>query len=444
MFDVFNMPGIGPQPDTFVKDNVKIKGMKKRLMEEEETDDSPRYYNEMPSMSIQGYIDTMRSNGYKRGIKKWNIWIPSGYNNIDEKIEKIKIKNDEQIIFAIPGCDNLVSKYNVWKSLVDLYGREEASKIVPESFLLDKKEDVEILKDMKETKFILKKKKQRKLGLKLTNDIDVDKSIEEEYTIAQRYITPFLVNKRKINLRIYLLITLKNNVLTAYVSHYGTCIYTKQEYDGESNDFEKNITSYNLDLDVYEKNPMTLEQFRTYLFDNGFDPEKPFQSINDKIKMFLLSLKNQLGNKKFEKNLCFQVFGLDFIMSEDLDGYLLEWNKGPEMKPKVTSIDDPREITDEIKQEIEKLKESLSEINIDSIKQIKKTYKKLYEKYPKLISHEEILEKIEKFYLEEEKMKSYPKGYITGGGLKVQKDALHTIGIITENENNGFFKILEI
>jgi len=432
------------------KYDYKKEAKKKRLkdIEEEKLDESPRYKCDYPSMSVKGYVDLLSKGGYKKSIEKWNIWFPEGYNNIDTKIKDIKIDNDEQIIFTIPGCDNIVSKYNVWKSLYDYYGREKSIQIVPESFLLDKKEDIKIIDNQPEgTKFILKKKKQRKEGLLITSDIDVVKGgYKDDYLIAQRLIKPFLVNNRKVNLRVYLMVTLHNDKLVAYVSKFGSCIYTKDEYDDNSDSFETNVTSYKMSLDVYEKNPLSFEQLKTYLKDNGYDPNIIFDKIKETFILFLKAMKSQLGEKRFNKNLCSQVFGVDFIVDEQLNPLLLECNKGPEMKPKITSLYEPEEATEDMINNIEKLKEILlnGATDIEKIRSIKESYKELYKDYPKTLHNDVILEKIEKFYKEEQELNSYPSGYRTGNGLKVQKDTLDILGIIEGNENNGFEKILEL
>ena len=445
---------VGDTIDKVMKPKLKYdyrKEQKKREskeLEDEKNDDSPRYLCDNPTMSVNGYIDVLKSIDYKKGIKKWGIWFPGGYNDIDTKLKSIKIDNDEQIVFTIPGCDNIVSKYNVWKSMYEYYGREKSIQIVPESFLLDKKEDIKIIDNQPEgTRYILKKKKQRKEGLKITSNVkEVKKGNKDDYLIAQRLIKPFLVNNRKVNLRVYLMVTLHNDKLVAYVSKFGSCIYTKDEYDDESDTFETNITSYKMSLDIYDKNPLSFEQLKTYLKDNGHDPNDIFDKIKETFVLFLTAMKGQLGTDKFKKNLCSQVFGVDFIVDEQLNPLLLECNKGPEMKPKITTLNEPEETTEDMISNIEILKEILlndsSELN--KMKSIKDTYSLLYKGYPKLLKSDVILEKIEKFYKEEEKLNSYPSGYRTGNGMKVQKDTLDILGIIKDNENNGFEKILEL
>jgi len=437
-----------PKKDYVSKYRKEQEKKEKEAIEAEKLDDSPRYKCDMPTMSVNGYVDILKNNKYKKGIKKWNIWFPEGYNNIDDKLKKIKLSNDEQIIFTIPECDSIVSKYNVWKSLNDFYGRERASTIIPESFLLDKKDDIKLIDEQPSgTDYILKKKKQRKEGLKITSDVEeVKKGHKEDYLIAQRLIKPFLVNKRKINLRVYLMLTLYKGKLVAYVSKFGSCIYTKDEYDDNSHSFETNVTSYKMDMDIYNDNPLSFEQFKTYLKDNNYNHVEIFDKMKGILHDFLIAMKEQLGSKKFHNNLCSQVFGVDFIIDEELNPLLLECNKGPEMKPKVTTINEPEEVTDIMLEDIENLREILSNgsSGLDKIKNIKKSFQKIYKDYPKSLSNETILERIEKFYKDEEEQNAYPTGYRTGNGLKVQKDTLDILGMIKGNENNGYEKILEI
>ena len=402
------------------------------------------------AMSVNGYINILNYHNYinivnspKNNNKKWDIWFPDGYNNIDVKMEKIKLSNNDQIIFAIPGCDNIVSKYNAWKGLYDFYGRKKSSTIMPETFLLDKKRDISKINKLEGSMFILKKKIQRKQGLKITSNIkEIKNGYKNDYLISQRLIEPFLINKRKVNLRLYLMLTLQRGKLVGYFSNYGSCIYTKDEYDKKSKLFETNITSYKMDLDIYNNNPLTLEQLKTYLIDNNYDYDKLFEKIKQKICLFLIALKDQLGSSKFDKNLCAQVFGLDFIIDKELNPYLLEFNKGPEMRPKITTINEP-EITDTILGNLSDLKKELSKkSDIDKIKSIKKYYNIIYKGYPKTLSNITILKNIENFY---KNKNPYPSGYKTGNGIKVQKDSLLTLGIIKETTpNNGFEKIIEI
>jgi hypothetical protein len=80
--------------------------------------------------------------------------------------------------------------------------------------------------------YILKKNIQRKEGLKLTSDLNtILNAKDESYKVVQKYLTNlYLINKRKVNLRIYLLILIKDNKIYFYMSNIGKCIYTNKEF----------------------------------------------------------------------------------------------------------------------------------------------------------------------------------------------------------------------
>jgi hypothetical protein len=331
----------------------------------------------------------------------WDIYVPSGYNRIEIELEHLKPTSDHQIIFGIEGCDNLVGKTWLWNILEKTYGRNKAATLLPETFVLVNEEHVKLFEERyKEGEiYILKKRKQRKEGIQLTRDIEeIRKAKDNEFTLVQEYKRNLLlVNKRKLNLRIYLLLTFKNRVLEGYINKYGTCIYSNKEYDDSTLDFENNITSYNLDLKVYDDNPMTMKQLKTYLLDNGYkNPNILFERINEKMRLVLDAVKPYFGeHRNLDDNLCVQIFGTDFIVDKDLNPYLLECNKGPDMSPKEDST------------------------------------------FDKLIFS------LEDFYMAENLVeKCYPVGYKSGNGLKVQRDVFELLNLIkTKTKNNGFYKI---
>ena len=71
------------------------------------------------------------------------------------------------------------------------------------------------------------------------------------------------------NLRIYLLIVIKNNKIHFYVSDIGKCIYTNKKYNDKDLDFESNITSYHLDVSIYDTNPRYFDELIKYIDNNS-------------------------------------------------------------------------------------------------------------------------------------------------------------------------------
>jgi len=367
---------------------------------EEDNREYKTYYCGGPSSSVAGYIRVMNRFKFYEVDENWDIFVPCGYNRVELELEEINPDNDHQIFLAIPGCDVMVGKTSLWKALENKYGREMASTIIPETFVLNNDDHVNLFKEIYEPDkiYILKNKRQRKEGIKLTKDINEIVSDDMNYTLVQKYINDILlVNNRKLNLRIYLLLTLKDGVLEGHLNRFGTCIYSNKDYIEGSMEFESNITSYNLNLEIYNKNPLTFKQLRTYLLENGYeDPDILFSRIDNKVRLLCDAIKTSFGNENLKNNLCAQIFGLDFIVNKNLEPYLLECNKGPEMAPRKDS------------------------------------------------GFATIINNIEDFYATEELVeRAYPDGYKTGNGLKAQRDMFKYLDIIKMKtcNNVGFYKI---
>ena len=276
----------------------------------------------------------VRTYNYK---DDWILFMPCTYNNVEKDLKKLKnVKN--KLIFGIHGCDLIVSKNNIWKLLELRYGREFAKTLMPETYILSNKQHIYLFKQnyKKNTYYIMKKNIQRKEGLLLTNDYNkIIYNKDKKFKIVQKYLNnTFMINKRKLNLRIYLLIVIENNILTSYYYKNGKCIYTNKDYNNSS-DLESNITSLNLDLKIYKKNPFDLFELSNFLEHKQYiillnNIKKNLKYLEGCYKEILLKLN------KNNNNVYFQLFGLDYIFSEQLDVYLLELNKGPDMSSKNT------------------------------------------------------------------------------------------------------------
>ena len=323
---------------------------------------------------------------------KWDIYIPCGYNFVEDEISRINpvkipattdkniidtTNNSQQIslniaenaisdkaIYAISGCDKLSSKNKLWELLVKRYGITGASSIMPMTFLVDLQEDMTNFAELfRKTKlqdriYILKKNIQRKQGLQIidsrynnnkfssVNEI-IKYARENEFKVIQTYITsPLLINKRKLNIRIYVLILCNqgSNIPTAYIYKHGKCIYTNSEYNSEnSENIESQITSVNLDTNIYNNNPETLEQLGEYIGFNRWN--SIWTNICEKLRNIIIAVEpvlckgqNTIGYNRF------QLFGVDVIISTnnnpnniitpnniEYEPYILEFNKGPDM-----------------------------------------------------------------------------------------------------------------
>lgn len=273
--------------------------------------------------------------------QNFDVYVPCGYNNVESELLKIK-GADNKYVFGINGCDHIVSKNYLWFLLKECMGRSQAGNLMPMTFILNDHKDMDYFRQKvykRNNIYILKKNVQRKEGLKLTKDLKtIENAKFENYKVVQEYKTNlYLINKRKVNLRIYLLIVMKNDKKYFYLARDGKCIYTFKEYNDNDLDFESNITSYHLDMNVYKKNPRTFNELKTYINNDGNNGDALFRRIDSSMIKICSCLSNDKAvfqSDNLKKSTTFQLFGIDYIFDKDCNPYLLEMNKGPDMIPR--------------------------------------------------------------------------------------------------------------
>lgn len=291
----------------------------------------------------------------------WILYIPRNYNYIELELIEIKPANTKQIIYAIKGCDSLCSKNQLWSILHTYYGRNKASKLIPESYSLNDNLDIthfrnkylqnsnninnnnNNINNSTITPFILKKNIQGKKGLMLVNNAmdAINNGKANGYKVIQLYIhNPFTINKRKLNIRLYVIIICHLENVEWLLYDKGKCLYTNKYYDITNslsdkyiNDKEQHFTSLNVDNNkIYldEKLPESLVDLNNVLGDDVYT--RLITNIISILKDVKKAYKPKLGNlPALRNNKCFQLFGLDFILDDNMSPYLLEFNKGPAM-----------------------------------------------------------------------------------------------------------------
>lgn len=290
-----------------------------------------KYRHNVPMQNMIDVNKVEKSND----IKKADLYIPCTYTTAEiELVENLFDEN--QTIFAVSGCDNIVSKNNLWYLLEKKLGRNLASNIMPETYLLENSSDMNLFinRYKKDKYYILKKNLQRKLGLLLTKDLkEITNAKNDDFLLVQEYLPNILtINKRKLNIRIYFVVICYEGKYGCYLYNEGKCIYANKDYDYNSDDIESHVTSLDLDYDIYKNNPLTLNDLKNYMNNNGMNFENLWNNINSNLKYVSLSIKDHLCiHKKLNKNLSFQIFGPDILVDSNYKPYLLEINKGPSM-----------------------------------------------------------------------------------------------------------------
>lgn len=284
----------------------------------------------------------------------WNMYFPCTYNNIGKEISDIKLNSENKRIFIIDNADQLSSKNGIWKNMVSKFGRDKACLLMPKTYILHDKKDTDLLiKEFKPNNlYILKKNIQRQEGLKITNDLYYMLEAKKKgYVIAQDLLqNPYKIDGRKTNMRLYLLIICNKGEIGAYVHKDGFMYYTKVPFKKNSLEPDDNITTGYIDREVYERNPLTLMDFRQYLDTNDRTYSKieqkylaknmklsdlVFGRIHYLIKLSVESIKPVIcQNNKLTNHITYQLFGMDVALNDMLIPQIIEVNKGPDLGAK--------------------------------------------------------------------------------------------------------------
>ena len=115
--------------------------------------------------------DFFSTNKIKKNDKDWDLYVPCGYTYVEDELQKIEKINKNQKVFAIDGCDKIVSKYHIYRTLLDNLG-ESYTNYFPKTYPFTK-DGVKRLIDNHTSgmKYIAKKDVQRQEGLKIIHKI---------------------------------------------------------------------------------------------------------------------------------------------------------------------------------------------------------------------------------------------------------------------------------
>lgn len=298
------------------------------------------------------------------------LYLPCGYNYLESELAILEPSNPIQTIFAVKGADQLCSKNQLWHRISQYWGRDKASQLTPETWVIFSQLDTQAFYDLpphdhQQSIFILKKNIQRKLGLKIVHGVPAAiAAIEKDpgFRVIQRYIPhPLCIYQRKLNLRIYICIVCpgkRGQSVEWWLHPKGKCIYTADDYTpllvNNLDNHNQHLTSFNLDSNkTYQQDglPETLQQFRDHIgttvynklwldiistlsgIRQSYSPPSSSPSTNSDGSPHMCFIDSALQGHR-----CFQLFGVDVIIntqptssSSNWQPLVLEFNKGPEM-----------------------------------------------------------------------------------------------------------------
>ncbi|CAD5224466.1 unnamed protein product [Bursaphelenchus okinawaensis] len=178
---------------------------------------------------------------------------------------------------------------------------------------------------------------------------DVDEVQDTDKVIISRYISnPYLVNKKKSDLRVYVAVT-SFYPLMAYMYTDGLTRFAVEDYDNDGNGLseEAQLTNYSLHKtnDKFVKNTntsseslghkWTLGAVLRHMKKDGKDTDLLIARIEDVIIKTLLSIQRVVAStcKKLNVNpkSCFELFGFDILVDDNMKPWLLEVNLSPSL-----------------------------------------------------------------------------------------------------------------
>ncbi len=311
------------------------------------------------------FYDALKEEGFKSVDNKNTsildacLIVPCSYETTEKEVQDLEDKDinnniykDGVRIYMLNGTDFLASKLSLWDYLVKRFGEPVASTMVPYTWDLTTNKGINQFKqDFDKNKlYITKNNNQRQEGIKIHNDLDSILNVSDKLIVQELLQNPYLINGRKINLRVYVLVIKdsKNN-FKVLVYTDGFMYYTPELFEKNSTDFKKNITTGYIDRQVYVENPLTHQDFKEYLdlSNRNLTPIELYiknSKSNIKLSEYIFSqiyhllayvfetYNDTLGSKT--PGVSFQLYGVDVAIDDELRPQIMEVNKGPDLTAK--------------------------------------------------------------------------------------------------------------
>jgi hypothetical protein len=262
----------------------------------------------------------------------------------------------------IPGNEQLVYKDLIYRNLQSYFSQSQTAAFLPHTFdLSDKSSCLEFLEEFEPSSsinWILKKSRNshnaegielltRDNSEKLLKDLDYGLNCGKALTshIIQQYISnPLLIHDRKFDFRVYMIIASVNPLILLY--HEGFLRVTLSNYNVSSSSTSGHITNTQIAKDLINKQNLTasdkekvlseqmwtLPDLETYLIGQGKVQANWVKTdLVSKMKSQMLHLTKSVYKHLLPHPGVFELYGVDFLLDEDLNLWFLEINRSPAM-----------------------------------------------------------------------------------------------------------------
>lgn len=267
------------------------------------------------------------------------IYLPNYHNN----------KELEYVDYFIPKTDKYLTIYNakeldhknkIWNNLKQKYGRERASKLIPECYNMDEEEDMIIDGNY----YVMKGEVENAQGIIISNDKEKMKkewkqsSTGYPFTIVQKALTnPLLIKERVFKLRLYLLVTCFQKNVSAYIHEQGGVFYAKKKFTPNKITYD-NLVANSYWMKMLPKSfidefmstlPENLDEFQRYMALQNINVEDMWDKIDEKLRQIITSI-NLCQNKPDKKMI--NMYGIDIIFDSNYEPWFIEMNAKPSLR----------------------------------------------------------------------------------------------------------------
>lgn len=293
------------------------------------------------------YNNVIRSKLFENTNVIWKLLKQDKMFPLLRDLHKYQRFNHFPMTWQLSRKDNLYNNYLKMKAkFPDDY------KYMPETYILPK--DKEIfnekikdfsLEDANKLWLIKPVASSRGRGISLLTDPG---KIPKKALVSHYISNPHLINNRKYDLRIYLLIT-GYTPLKIYLYDNGLARFCSKDYNISSeqmDDIYVHLTNYSINKnnDSYKANnstekedgnKWTIQTLKKYFKENNFDFPKIWAKIKDILIKTIISVTDVAVPliKQFKLNSAnlFELYGVDILIDENLEPWLMEVNLNPSL-----------------------------------------------------------------------------------------------------------------
>ena len=272
----------------------------------------------------------------------------------DRMFPYLQTLNKYQKFNHFPMTWQLSRKDNLYNNFMNMKNKfPNDFKYMPETYIMPRDYDIFINEKLKnfnlndKTNLWLLKPvaSSRGRGIRLLTDLE---NIPKKILAAHYIYNPHLINGRKYDLRLYLLVT-GYTPLKIYLFDNGLARFCSEEYDlnpEKMSDRYIHLTNYSINktsLNFVQNDSVsdelgekwTLFTLKNYFKKNNLDFDKVWEKIKDIIVKIILSVTDiaipTIKPFKLSSGNLFELYGVDILLDDTLNPWLMEVNLNPSL-----------------------------------------------------------------------------------------------------------------